>query len=330
MSNKKRENRKRRRSPWYKMFAKTDTRLSARVTREEDWQTDVPNIRLSRAFVIVLLMHLVVLAAVVAFTVMNPSDANAGIADAAPASKEEQSKTLVSKVDTKKKPVSTNTVKKDDRLDDMRRHIVHSGDSVSKIAKQYGISSEDVHAVNRIDELYQLYQGRVLRIPVSASEPVELNTQLAEAPKAPEAPKANSNGSNFVKAAQSRTQTVVPRADVISSIDMNAAEVRQAKQKSLLPEPAAEVSRPVVVETQPTRRNVGSPTIVRPTERPAAQPAAEKKSAPASSKTYRVVKGDNPFRIAKRFGIRYQELLKHNGITDPGSLQIGQVLSIPN
>ena len=38
------------------MFAKTETRLSARVTSEEDWQTDVPNIRLSRAFVIVLLI----------------------------------------------------------------------------------------------------------------------------------------------------------------------------------------------------------------------------------------------------------------------------------
>ena len=327
MSNKKKVNRKRRSSPWYKMFAKTETRLSARVTREEDWQTDVPNIRLSRAFVIVLLMHLVVLAAVVAFTVMNPGDAKAQVADTSPPAKEE----LKANVETKAKPVSTSTVKKDDRLDDMRRHIVHSGDSVSKIAKQYGISSEEVHAVNRIDELYQLYQGRVLRIPVSASQPVDLNSHIAEAPatKPGTNSSANTNGSNFVKTAQSRTQTVVPRAHVVESIDMNAAKVSQAKEKSLLPEPAPEVSRPVVVEEQRAERTIGSPTIVRPRVDPA-PPVVEKKSATSSAKTYKVVKGDNPFRIAKRFGIHYKELLKHNRISDPSSLQIGQVLSIPN
>ncbi|MFT5154744.1 MAG: LysM repeat protein, partial [Planctomycetota bacterium] len=49
---------------------------------------------------------------------------------------------------------------------DMRRHIVHSGDTVPKIAQHFGITPEEIYAVNRIDELYQLYQGRVLRIPV--------------------------------------------------------------------------------------------------------------------------------------------------------------------
>jgi LysM repeat protein len=53
-------------------------------------------------------------------------------------------------------------------------------------------------------------------------------------------------------------------------------------------------------------------------------------SKPPEQKTYTVVKGDNPFRIAKRFGVHYKELLSHNGITDPSKLQIGQTLRIPN
>jgi LysM repeat protein len=45
--------------------------------------------------------------------------------------------------------------------------------------------------------------------------------------------------------------------------------------------------------------------------------------------SYKVEKGDNPYNIAKKFGISYQELLTLNGIDDPTKLQIGQSLKIP-
>ncbi|MFT5109828.1 MAG: LysM repeat protein, partial [Pseudoalteromonas tetraodonis] len=195
------------------MFGKTETRLSARVTSEDDWQTDVPNIRLSRAFVIVILMHLVAGGALIAFS-LNSNDAKA-LAGESKVEQKNAAITTVAKTEEKAeaKPFSTNTLKEDDRLDDMRRHIVHSGDSVAKIAMQYGVSSEEIHAVNPIDELYQLYQGRVLRIPVSASHPVDLNRRMADAPK------TNTNGSNFVNVEQSRTLPAVSRNDTAAAIE---------------------------------------------------------------------------------------------------------------
>lgn len=44
---------------------------------------------------------------------------------------------------------------------------------------------------------------------------------------------------------------------------------------------------------------------------------------------YTVVKGDNPWKIAKKFKISQDELMKANGITDPKKIQIGQQLKIP-
>lgn len=44
---------------------------------------------------------------------------------------------------------------------------------------------------------------------------------------------------------------------------------------------------------------------------------------------YTVVKGDNPYKIAKRFKVGFEELMKVNNITDPKKIQIGQKLMIP-
>lgn len=54
-------------------------------------------------------------------------------------------------------------------------------------------------------------------------------------------------------------------------------------------------------------------------------------STPASGSTteYTVVKGDSPYRIAKRFKITPAELMKANNIADPKKIQIGQKLLIP-
>ncbi len=275
MSNKKKVNRKRRRSPWFKMFAKTETRLSAHVTCEDDWQTDVPNIRLSRAFVIVLLMHLVVGGALIAFTLMNPNEANAQGEPAAAEKKpgnEASTEAAIKKPSAGEQSSPQVEAKPDTRPDDMRRHIVHSGDSVGKIARQYGVTAEQIHAVNRIDDLYQLYQGRVLRIPVSVSTPVPLNSRIAETP--------STNGSNAVSSEPSRLpvtipRATIPRATIPDTIDIAANSEHQAIDHSLM-HPEEQTSRPVVEEESST------PPVAVPVETPASPPAAVAVEAPAA------------------------------------------------
>lgn len=61
----------------------------------------------------------------------------------------------------------------------------------------------------------------------------------------------------------------------------------------------------------------------------AAPESASKEAPEATSKEYTVVKGDNPYKIAKRFHVSYDSLIKLNNITDPRKIQIGQKLKIP-
>lgn len=97
--------------------------------------------------------------------------------------------------------------------------------------------------------------------------------------------------------------------------------------------PAAAVPAPVV-KTQPAAPAAPAPLVTQtaPAKAAAAKPAvATTKAEPvvASSATYKVAKGDNPYKIAKKLGVTSQELLKANNIDDPTKLQIGQVLKVP-
>jgi len=65
---------------------------------------------------------------------------------------------------------------------------------------------------------------------------------------------------------------------------------------------------------------------------PASMPAETTTTgSPATAEfgEYTVAKGDSPYKIAKRFKISPEELMKINGITDPKKIQIGQKLRIP-
>jgi LysM repeat protein len=78
-----------------------------------------------------------------------------------------------------------------------------------------------------------------------------------------------------------------------------------------------------------------APPVVTPTKAPAAKPSGPVVTSTASPKagaapgTYTVAKGDNPYNIAKKLGVNYQDLLKVNNVADPTKLQIGQVLKVP-
>jgi len=97
--------------------------------------------------------------------------------------------------------------------------------------------------------------------------------------------------------------------------------------------PAAAVPAPVV-KTQPAAPAAPTPLVTQTAPAKAAASklaAATTKAEPvvASSATYKVAKGDNPYKIAKKLGVTPQELLKANNIDDPTKLQIGQVLKVP-
>ncbi|MEX1044855.1 MAG: LysM domain-containing protein [Chthoniobacterales bacterium] len=94
----------------------------------------------------------------------------------------------------------------------------------------------------------------------------------------------------------------------------------------------------VTSDSVPTAPAAGpaAPALVMTATKSSAVPAVVKKEAPAPAATtgpvpgsYKVEKGDNPYKIAKKFGVSYQSLLTLNAIEDPTKLQIGQELKIP-
>jgi LysM repeat protein len=76
--------------------------------------------------------------------------------------------------------------------------------------------------------------------------------------------------------------------------------------------------------------------VLRPGAKPAAGTAVadatkpEAKTTAVASASYTIQKGDTPYAIAKKRGIKVAELLNYNGIKDPSALKPGQTLKIPN
>jgi LysM repeat protein len=56
---------------------------------------------------------------------------------------------------------------------------------------------------------------------------------------------------------------------------------------------------------------------------------ADPKAAGRVASTYQIQKGDTPYAIARKQGIKVAELLNYNGIKDPSALKPGQTLKIP-
>ncbi|MBU3664587.1 MAG: LysM peptidoglycan-binding domain-containing protein [Chthoniobacterales bacterium] len=114
-----------------------------------------------------------------------------------------------------------------------------------------------------------------------------------------------------------------PLPAVVSNVPTGGPAIAAASTVA----PAAEQTTPVVSASA-----VAAPakTAVKSAEalQSKTAPKVETKAAAASG-TYKVAKGDNPYTIAKKLGVRYQDLLKANGIDDPTKLQIGQVLKAP-
>lgn len=82
---------------------------------------------------------------------------------------------------------------------------------------------------------------------------------------------------------------------------------------------------PPTPSTPPT--SVAPPAV---TSQPVEAASSTAEATPVTAVTeYTVVKGDNPYNIAKRFHVSYDSLMKLNNITDPRKIQIGQKLQIP-
>ena len=158
MSNKNRQtDSNSRRHNWLDVFART-RRSSSDSNSDQQWQSEVPNIKLSRAFVVVLILHVVAVGGILAFEMFKPKARNSSLVTSEQENNEIRSKEIAKEIVSEIQPDAENDK-------GYERYIVRNGDSIRTIAESYKISRTELLAANLIDEDHPLVSGRILRVP---------------------------------------------------------------------------------------------------------------------------------------------------------------------
>lgn len=106
--------------------------------------------------------------------------------------------------------------------------------------------------------------------------------------------------------------------------DEGSAAAKQAFLATRTTEPAT-TAKPSGIAAIPQAKPSATPAVI--TTKVSATPSAP--AAAAGDDVYVVARGDNPYNIAKKLHVSYNELIAVNNITDPTKIQIGQKLKVP-
>ena len=271
-----------------------------------------PNMKFSHALIVVLLLHVLAIGGVVAFSILKtrhivPDRAKPAASKAVPAAAPEAAAAPASKTAApaheaaRTLPASSNKASpKTQPADAAATHTVVAGDTLTRIAAGNNTPVEAIEQANGIGSGSALRVGQVLKIPAKSG--------AAKTPAKPEAPAA--------KAAEAK-----PAASAKTSEAKPAAASKTAEAK-----PAAPAAKSPEAKPAPAAKTKETAAAAKPAD---GEPAKADASPAAPEKSYTVAKGDNPYAIAKKLKVKYNDLIKANDIKDPTKLQIGQKLIVP-
>lgn len=243
-----------------------------------------PNMKLSHAFMVVLVLHVIAVVGVFAF---NSIKAGQTAAAKSPAPAQAEESAIAKEAAPTAAPATTATPSLEGWKG--KTHTVATNETLSRIATTYKTSIEALEKENGITSYSVIRVGQVLKIPDTAPASSANNVKETATKQA------------FIA---SKTAAPKPTEDVIP---LTTAPVKAAPVKTAPVETTAVASTP-------------------------AAPAAPAKTAPvpvAEDGVYIVAKGDNPYSIAKKLHVSYNDLIAVNEIKDPTKIQIGQKLKVP-
>src|SRR3954471_922997 len=172
-----------------KKLRATATRRSLGAADEMDYEEmSEPNMRLSRALLIVLVLHVVAVAGIIAFNAIKSRQglvppATTSTKTVAPATSQKVSAPAMSTAETVSKPrdemATTKPVVKEERKaiavkpaventpkpESKKSYVVAKGDTPVSIAKKFKITSAQLLAANDIEDEHKLKIGKKLIIP---------------------------------------------------------------------------------------------------------------------------------------------------------------------
>ena len=194
-----------------------------------------------------------------------------------------------------------------------QEYRVVAGDTLSKIASKFGVSSSLLQSFNKISNPNRIRIGQLILIPgVTASAPaVEPEPTPAPAPEPTPEP-----------------EPVVPAGDVEYRVQSGDTLLRIA-YKFGISTASLQTYNSI---TNPNRISIGQllkiPTGTSNTNVEQAQPEPEPE--PAAAATYKVLAGDTLWGIARKLGVKSSALASLNGINNANFIRVGQVLKVPN
>lgn len=267
-----------------------------------------PNMKFSHALIVVLVLHILAVGGVFAFNALKGRHVVPERAKPAPAGQAATSAPDVvtasagkTAAQTHEAPAALSAPAKAPAKSQPEAaavtYTVVAGDTLRRIAIGHKTTVDAIEQANGIDGNSALRIGQVLKIPAKpGTVPARQETPVAKTAETKAAPVAKSpevKASPVPKTSEAKPAPAVKNPDAKPTPVVKAAE-------------ATAPSKPAVSEA----------------------PKADAKPA-ASDKSYTVAKGDNPYSIAKKLKVSYNELIKANNIQDPTKLQIGQKLIVP-
>ena len=183
--------------------ARAQTKLSANVTEEQDWYLDTPDVRLSRIFSIVLILHAIAIGGMMAFKMVDKASAETGIKISSArqtyddAVQEQRALAVLVPSDSQNRVEDVARVAPPTPLrqdpNNKFQYKVQAGDTLPEIARSLNVSADALRKENSIISDNELYPGRWLNLPqkeaVALATPVEAPAQpQVDRPTAPARP----------------------------------------------------------------------------------------------------------------------------------------------
>ncbi len=161
-------------------------KLSANVTEEQDWYLDTPDVRLTRIFTVVLLLHVVAIGGILGLKMVDKASATSGVKISTArqefASAVQEAKELAVAVPA---PAPVEVPARHAPAEPLRfdptkaQYKVLAGDTLPEIAADLGVTPEALRKKNAIISDNELYPGRVLDIP-GKDEPAVVASPVTE------------------------------------------------------------------------------------------------------------------------------------------------------
>lgn len=204
-----------------------------------------------------------------------------------------------------------------------RSHKVARGETLSQIARKYGTTETTLLWMNKLRSAKSLKAGQTLKVPADKqpSGPVA----VASAPARPPFSKTMTTTAGIVAAKEAGAAAAAAAATAGSTaVAAVPAAVVQPDPTSV---PVAQ-REPGPGPASATAAAAAKAEPAGDAEAKAAAPAAAADAEPVLTAEHKVGRGQTLWQIASMYRTSVDELKAMNGITDPSSVQAGQVLKV--